>query len=86
MLSISVPFSHISLSVEGLVPDKSYLHLQILGGKSFLDQEAPDSRGPEQSQATVTLHVHLHGQRCKSQAVSCAYELALKEGTVWRLQ
>ena len=77
-------YSPYYFAVSGLMPDKrSYLHLQILGGKSFLDKEEPSCRKTEQSQSTVTLHVHLHGQRCKSQPVPSAYDLALKEGTVW---
>ena len=47
-----------------------------------MDQEGCDSsvQGHSGSAVTVTLHVHLQGQRSKSQPVPCAYELALREG------
>ena len=65
---------------------KTYLRFQVTEGKLFLEPDINGadtaSQGEKLFASTITIHVHFMHQRLQSKPVSCAYELAFKEGKI----
>ncbi|XP_018412337.1 PREDICTED: centrosomal protein of 76 kDa isoform X1 [Nanorana parkeri] len=53
---------------------RRYLHLQVLGGKAFLEHLQEAEPLPGQVCSTFTLHLHFRNQRFRSKPVPCACE------------
>ncbi|CAL8286910.1 unnamed protein product [Merluccius merluccius] len=61
-------------------PARRYLHLQVLGGKAFLEHLQEPEPMPGQVCSTFRLYLHFRGQRFRSKPVPCACEPDLQEG------
>uniref|UniRef100_A0A8C6LFE9 Centrosomal protein of 76 kDa n=1 Tax=Nothobranchius furzeri TaxID=105023 RepID=A0A8C6LFE9_NOTFU len=61
-------------------PSRRYLHLQVLGGKAFLEHLQEPEPLPGQVCSTFKLYLHFHNQRFHSKPVPCACEPDLREG------
>ncbi|XP_037533110.1 centrosomal protein of 76 kDa isoform X2 [Nematolebias whitei] len=61
-------------------PSRRSLHLQVLGGKAFLEHLQEPEPLPGQVCSTFTLYLHFRNQRFCSKPVPCACEPDLKEG------
>ncbi|XP_059920673.1 centrosomal protein of 76 kDa [Gadus macrocephalus] len=59
---------------------RRYLHLQVLGGKAFLDHLQEPELLPGQVCSTFRLYLHFRNQRFHSKPVPCACEPDLQEG------
>ncbi|CAL8338904.1 centrosomal protein of 76 kDa [Gadus morhua] len=59
---------------------RRYLHLQVLGGKAFLDHLQEPEPLPGQVCSTFRLYLHFRNQRFQSKPVPCACEPDLQEG------
>ncbi|XP_073487402.1 centrosomal protein of 76 kDa isoform X3 [Aquarana catesbeiana] len=55
-------------------PSRRYLHLQVLGGKAFLEHLQEAVPLPGQVCSTFTLHLHFRNQRFRFKPVPCACE------------
>ncbi|XP_040209863.1 centrosomal protein of 76 kDa [Rana temporaria] len=55
-------------------PSRRYLHLQVLGGKAFLEHLQEAEPLPGQVCSTFTLHLHFRNQRFRFKPVPCACE------------
>ncbi|XP_031552342.1 centrosomal protein of 76 kDa-like [Actinia tenebrosa] len=74
-------FDRQSPSVVQDMCNKTYLHMEVLGGKSFmeLDHSLHSTGKEEQSKSpTLVLHLHFRGQRFKSNPTPCKSEPSLK--------
>ncbi|KAG7259875.1 hypothetical protein CRUP_025073 [Coryphaenoides rupestris] len=61
-------------------PTRRYLHLQVLGGKAFLEHLQDPEPLPGQVCSTFRLYLHFRNQRFRSKPVPCACEPDLQEG------
>ncbi|XP_070406947.1 centrosomal protein of 76 kDa isoform X2 [Nothobranchius furzeri] len=68
---------HMKTNVD---PSRRYLHLQVLGGKAFLEHLQEPEPLPGQVCSTFKLYLHFHNQRFHSKPVPCACEPDLREG------
>ncbi|CAL8247909.1 unnamed protein product [Lota lota] len=59
---------------------RRYLHLQVLGGKAFLEHLQEPEPLPGQVCSTFRLYLHFRNQRFRSKPVPCACEPDLQEG------
>jgi len=78
IMTLSILFSG-PLSLPSDLQRKTYLHIQILGGKSFIEFEHYQSEAGQQT-PSVTLHIHFRGQRFKSRPTPCCVNPNLKQG------
>lgn len=69
----------VSKSLPSDLSSKTYLHVEVLGGESFIEFEHYQSG--EQT-PSLTLHVHFRGQRFKSSPTPCCTNPCLKQGMV----
>lgn len=66
-------------------PSKQYLHLQVLGGKAFLEHLQEPEPLPGQVSSTFTLYLHFRNQRFGSRPVPCTCEPDLRENFLLEL-
>ncbi|KAM6910782.1 centrosomal protein of 76 kDa [Xenentodon cancila] len=66
-------------------PSRQYLHLQVLGGKAFLEHLQEPDPLPGRVCSTFTLYLHFRDQRFHSKPVPCVCEPDLKEGFLLEL-
>ncbi|KAJ3597940.1 hypothetical protein NHX12_001455 [Muraenolepis orangiensis] len=70
----------VQLNRMDIDPARRYLHLQVLGGKAFLDHLQEPEPLPGQVCPTFRLYLHFRNQRFRSKPVPCACEPDLQEG------
>ncbi|CAN9514046.1 unnamed protein product [Ophioblennius macclurei] len=75
----------IQLNKNRINPSRRCLHLQVLGGKAFLEHLQDAEPLPGQMCATFTLYLHFRNQRFRSKPVPCACEPDLKESFVFEI-
>ncbi|KAM8966492.1 centrosomal protein of 76 kDa isoform 2-T2 [Pelodytes ibericus] len=68
------------LKKTNIDPTRRYLHLQILGGKAFLEHLQEPEPLPGQVCSTFTLSLHFRNQRFRSKPVPCACEPDFQDG------
>lgn len=66
-------------------PSRRYLHLQVLGGKAFLEHLQESDPLPGQVCSTFTLSLHFRNQRFRSKPVPCACEPDFQDGFLMEL-
>lgn len=73
------------LSTASTDPSRRYLHLQVLGGKAFLEHLQESDPLPGQVCSTFTLSLHFRNQRFRSKPVPCACEPDFQDGFLMEL-
>ncbi|KAM9308041.1 centrosomal protein of 76 kDa isoform 2-T2 [Gastrophryne carolinensis] len=74
-----------SLKKTNIDPSRRYLHLQILGGKAFLEHLQEAEPLPGQVCSTFVLHLHFRNQRFRSKPVPCACDPDFQDGFLLEL-
>uniref|UniRef100_A0A8C7YYD1 Centrosomal protein of 76 kDa n=1 Tax=Oryzias sinensis TaxID=183150 RepID=A0A8C7YYD1_9TELE len=84
----SKPFSHYGdkeMTELRQNPSRQYLHLQVLGGKAFLEHLQEPEPLPGQVSSTFTLYLHFRDQRFGSKPVPCTCEPDMRENFLLEL-
>ncbi|KAG8571310.1 hypothetical protein GDO81_011589 [Engystomops pustulosus] len=69
-----------TLKKTNIDPSRRYLHLQVLGGKAFLEHLQELDPLPGQVCSTFTLSLHFRNQRFRSKPIPCACEPDFQDG------
>ncbi|KAG9479092.1 hypothetical protein GDO78_012642 [Eleutherodactylus coqui] len=75
-----------TLKRTNIDPSRRYLHLQVLGGKAFLEHLQESDPLPGQVCSTFTLSLHFRNQRFRSKPVPCACEPDFQDGFLLEVQ
>ncbi|RVE62178.1 hypothetical protein OJAV_G00154540 [Oryzias javanicus] len=80
-----IPYGDKELTELRQNPSKQFLHLQVLGGKAFLEHLQEPEPLPGQVSSTFTLYLHFRNQRFGSKPVPCTCEPDLRENFLLEL-
>ncbi|MEE6464551.1 hypothetical protein FKM82_006291 [Ascaphus truei] len=69
-----------TLKKTNIDPTRRYLHLQILGGKAFLEHLQEPEPLPGQVCSTFTLSLHFRNQRFRTKPIPCACDPDFQDG------
>ncbi|XP_077455829.1 centrosomal protein of 76 kDa [Stigmatopora argus] len=76
---------NVQLTKPYIDPYRRHLHLQVLGGKAFLEHLHEPAPLPGQVCSTFKLFLHFRNQRFHSKPVPCACEPELQEGFLFEI-
>ncbi|XP_075069368.1 centrosomal protein of 76 kDa isoform X1 [Mixophyes fleayi] len=74
-----------TLKKTNIDPTRRYLHLQILGGRAFLEHLKEADPLPGQVCSTFTLGLHFRNQRFRSKPIPCACDPDFQDGFLLEL-